>query len=66
MVRCRGKFNHVLKFDESSFERVHEELLDYRTMRIEELKPHMLEEALISDKSSDEHKEYRMDIIWYY
>ncbi len=26
----------------------------------------MLEEALIPDKSNDEHKEYRMDVIWYH
>ncbi len=36
------KFNSMLKCDESSFESVHEELLDYktmRTMRTEELQP---------------------------
>ena len=60
MVRCSFciKFSSVLKFDEHSFECVHKELLDYRTMRIEKLQPCVFEEAVIADKSNDDHKEY--------
>ena len=60
VVRCSFciKFSSVLKFDEHSFECVHKELLDYRTMRIEKLQPCVFEEAVIADKSNDDHKEY--------
>lgn len=61
-----GKFNAVLRFDEHSYECLHEEFLDYKSLRVEELPASALQEAFLSEKSNDDHREYRMDIIWYH
>ena len=58
------KFNDILNFDEHTYELLHEEFLDYRTLLESDLPKCAFEEALIRENS--EGKEYRMDIIWYY
>ena len=54
MVRCRAllyEVYNVLKFDENSFECVHEELLDFKTMKIEELQPCVLASLIMNTKN---------------
>ena len=60
------KFNATLKFDERSYDSLHEEFLDYKSFHVEELPANALEEAFLPEKSNSEHQEYRMDIIWYH
>ena len=60
------KFNTILKFDERSFESLYEEFLDYKSLRDKDLPASALEEAFLPEKSTSEHQEYRMDIIWYH
>ena len=57
------KFNATLKFDERSYDSLHEEFLDYKSFHVEELPASALEEAFLQEKSNSEHQEYRMNII---
>ena len=61
-----GKFNSTLKLEDQSYEHLHEEFLDYKSLRVEELPAVALQEAFLPEKSNKDHKEYRMDIIWYH
>ena len=58
------KFNCVLKFEESMFESLYEEFLDFKTLQNEELPEVAFEEALIGEDTDN--LNYRMDVIWYY
>lgn len=47
-------FQPILRFDEQVFECLHDEFLDYRTLRSEELHASALEEAILVETSSSD------------
>ena len=55
------KFSGVLKFEESMFDSLYEEFLDFRTLHEDEIPGRAFEEALVREYSDS--KEYRMDVI---
>ena len=51
--------------NEAQTEALYQEFLDFKTMRADEIPPHAFDEAFLFE-SDDRHREYHLDIVWYY